>query len=110
MPRKGEKMSLEQRCKIGAALKNRCFSEEHKRKISESMSKRMVLRWKTNPQVMKGEDNPNHRLSAEDVVEIKQALKDPYRGLQSELALEYGVNPSIITQIKQGKMWGHIQA
>lgn len=55
-----------------------------------------------------GERNGTAKLSSDDVAAIKRKLKAPYRGLQVELAKEYGVNRATITAINIGKNWSHL--
>jgi hypothetical protein len=48
------------------------------------------------------------KLTAEQVKEIKMALLKPYFGIQTALANKYGVNNSLISQIKLGLRWSHL--
>jgi hypothetical protein len=47
-------------------------------------------------------------LSIEEVIEIKKALKNYYRGQIKDIAHFYKVNPSTISSIKTGRMWSYI--
>jgi len=49
------------------------------------------------------------KLSVEQVIEIKIALKNPYRGLVTELSKKYGVKSNTISEIKNGNNWSHIK-
>jgi hypothetical protein len=49
------------------------------------------------------------KLSVEEVIEIKIALKNPYRGLVTELSKKYGVKSNSISEIKNGNNWSHIK-
>lgn len=55
---------------------------------------------------LKGEDRPNSKLSNHQVKEIKRQLMRGAR--QTELAEKYGVNQTLISAIKTGKVWAHI--
>lgn len=44
------------------------------------------------------------KLTEQEYTEIRRALERPYRGLGKKLAEKYGVHPSMITLIKQGKV------
>lgn len=52
-----------------------------------------------------GEKNGMAKLTAREVVEIRNALLSNYRGLQCRLAKRYGVADAIISYIKSGKRW-----
>lgn len=54
-----------------------------------------------------GEKHPVAKLSNADVVEIKAALQDPYRGQVTDLAEKYGVKKSAISAIKHGRNRKH---
>ena len=47
------------------------------------------------------------KLEIEDVIQIKEALQSPYLGVIKNLALKYGVDQSLISQIKNGDRWAH---
>ena len=48
-------------------------------------------------------------LSVEEVIEIKKALKNFYRGQIKDLAHFYKVSERQISHIKNGDRWSHIQ-
>jgi hypothetical protein len=48
-------------------------------------------------------------LSVEEVIEIKKALKHYYYGQCKDLAHYYKVDLRIISNIKQGKRWSHVE-
>ena len=98
MAKKGETLSAEIRQKISKTLKGKPKSAESRRKMSEAWN-----------QDHRGEKNPNHKLSEQDVLAIKIALKDPYWGVQTELAWQYGVKKAAISKIKCGQAWEHIE-
>jgi hypothetical protein len=52
--------------------------------------------------------HPCQILSVEEVIEIKKALQNPYRGQQQDLAHFYKVNQPAISNIKTGTTWSHI--
>lgn len=60
------------------------------------------------PRVLRGVNNPNCRLSEEEVREIKVRLGRGVVG--SALAREYDVDPGLISMIKHGKRWSHVEA
>ncbi|MDE9537232.1 HNH endonuclease signature motif containing protein [Xenorhabdus bovienii] len=55
-----------------------------------------------------GEQVGTAKLTAKDVIEIRERLKTPYKGLCRDLAAEFGVVASTITWIKQGEVWKHV--
>jgi len=48
-------------------------------------------------------------LSVEEVIEIKKALQHYYRGQVTDLSHFYKVDKRIISNIKRGNRWSHIQ-
>ena len=50
----------------------------------------------------------NQLLLEEDVIEIKNRLKKPYRGINYELAIKYNVKQSTISHIRTGRNWSWI--
>lgn len=57
---------------------------------------------------LKGGRNPFAVLTKDDVRRIKQRLTTPYHGLGRELAKEFNVSPSCITDIRKGRAWSWI--
>jgi hypothetical protein len=55
-----------------------------------------------------GEKAWQHKLTEKQVIEIKQKLKNPYIGINNDLANFYSVNHRTISDIKLGKRWSHI--
>lgn len=53
-----------------------------------------------------GENASRARLTTIQVTEIKEELKHPYKGIQTALAIRYGVYTSAISNINLGKTWG----
>lgn len=61
--------------------------------------------------LMRGENCPAHKLTAKDVAEIKYRLEtETWRGVQRELAREYGVSHSTIHRIKLGSAWAWLRS
>ena len=56
----------------------------------------------------KGSRNSRAKLSEEDVLCIKDCLKDPYPGIVCDLARRFGVRHTAISRIKSGTRWGHL--
>jgi hypothetical protein len=56
-----------------------------------------------------GEKVWNHKLSDDEVDEIKKALKYYYRGQLKDLAHFYKVDPATISDIKRGLTWSHVE-
>lgn len=56
----------------------------------------------------RGEQVPSSKLKEYEVVEIKEALKTPYRGILKDLGEKYGVGKSTIHWIKKGGSWAHV--
>lgn len=57
----------------------------------------------------KGHDHHQSKLTENDVIEIKRRLKGMYKGLQKDLAVEFGVSNHAICDIHRGKTWRHIK-
>lgn len=55
-----------------------------------------------------GERVATAKLSSTQVLEIKEALKNNYRGLSNVLAEKYGVHKTVISRIKTGAIWASI--
>ena len=58
-------------------------------------------KWTGHP----GEKNPHHKLTAKQVVKIKEALRKNEPGTTKKLAAEYGVAYTTIYSIKRGDNW-----
>jgi len=94
-PMKGRKATKETRKKMSKSLKGIKKSEEWKRKIGDAQ---------------RGANNHASKLTEEQVIEIKKELLNKERSRsQSAIAREFGVSPVIISQIKTGKRWSHIE-
>lgn len=74
------------------------------------------LRWGTHQENMmdkvqsgtsnRGERSATHKLTEKQVNDIRNELKNPYWGISRDLAEIYGVDASIISHIKAGRIWG----
>ncbi|EPF5871069.1 HNH endonuclease signature motif containing protein [Morganella morganii] len=56
----------------------------------------------------RGEQVNTAKLTALDVIDIRERLKTPYKGICRDLAVEFGVAKSTITWIKKGEVWKHV--
>jgi len=56
----------------------------------------------------KGENNPHHKLTEEQVIQIKLLLKEGIL-TQEEIADIFGVGKMTISKIKRGKLWKHVK-
>lgn len=64
----------------------------------------MIAKGRKAPQAI-GQDNPNSRLTIEQVIEIK---KTPHYYLSGGLAVKYGVTSQTIRDIRRGRTWRHV--
>ncbi len=58
----------------------------------------------------RGEKHHTTTLTDESVLEILDQFKCPYWGQSRDIAKRYGVSQYVISFIKTGKNWGHLQA
>ena len=80
---------------MSKSLKGIKKSDEWKRKIGEAR---------------RGANNHASKLTEEQVREIKKELFNKEKNrTQTAIAKEYGVSPGIISQIKTGKRWSHVE-
>lgn len=102
---KGKKLSEETKKKISKALKGskhpmfgktREFTEEHKRKLSEALKGKEGLT---------GEDNPNSKLTREEVLDIKDLI--PVMNM-NQIAEVFRVSRRAIYDIKHQKTWKEV--
>jgi len=98
-----------------------CLSESHKNKISKSNSGKILSNKhrsnlsKTRKEkfkngeliILKGENSPNHKLTEEQVIQIKFFLKEG-KLTQQEIADMFGVSNQTISKIKNNKTWKNI--
>lgn len=57
---------------------------------------------------LRGISNPNNKLTENDVIAIREALKSRKRGTIKALADLYGVKPCTIRSIEVGRLWKHL--
>ncbi len=58
-----------------------------------------------------GADHYNAKLTEKEVLEIREELKNPYRGQVTALAKKYKVSQPVISRVKTRKIWGaHLNA
>ena len=113
-------MSEDEREVISKRFKNRYFSPEHRRKISEANSgeKHWLYGRETPAETKKklslanigrniGENCGISKLKNEDVVKIKKMFKQEYS--DKEIALKFNVSRSNINAIRRGVTWKHIK-
>lgn len=55
-----------------------------------------------------GEKAWQHKLTEKEIIEIKEKLKNPYCGINNDLAHFYKVNHRTISSIRRGITWAHI--
>lgn len=58
---------------------------------------------------LRGELHHQNKLTEQEVIEIKKALLNPYRGLITELAKKYSVDRKNIYAIKNEESWSWLQ-
>ena len=100
----GIKHSAETRRKISECQKgepNGWLGKKHRPETKEKMS-----RAKKGKRL--GETNHNSKLTTPQVLEIKRRLATEYR-TQAQIARDYRVTPTLISNIKKGKTWRHIK-
>lgn len=61
----------------------------------------------TRGRSLRGPLNPAHKLTQNEVLEIKAAIRDK-AAKQKDIAAKYGVTPTLVSQIKHGKAWTHV--
>jgi group I intron endonuclease len=114
--KKGRIITEESRLKMSIARKGRKITDKTKKKMSDSSkgkihtddTKKKLSNIRIKNESSKGSNNPKSKLNERDVVEIKQLLKSGIR--QKEIANAYGVTISVISKIKSGEIWKHIDA
>ncbi len=73
-----------------------------------SRQKNVIHSWKTGLKVKQlGQDVSNSKLKNHEVLEIKKLLKQRIK--QKLIAKEFKVDPSLISHINRGYVWGHIK-
>jgi group I intron endonuclease len=92
----------------GEGISGLKFSEESKKKSSES-HKGQIVSNETRKKIserFKGSNHPLSKLNEEEVLQIKEMLKDGMSYL--EIAKEFNVVEGTISTIKQGRSWKHV--
>lgn len=121
----GLKFTDEQRAHVSAGLKGKPKSAEHRaniwgsRKVTPEMREQMAANGRKSagrpksPEhrarigvAQQGDANHWSKLTTGDVVAIRERLASGERG--RHLAAEFGVHESVISQIKNGRVWRHI--
>ncbi len=84
-----------------------CVNPEHIFVTSRSkLVKNLYATGKMKAPQQKGADNPNAKLSEADVREIRRKKKEG--STHDELAAQFGVTKTTISQIYNRKLWSHI--
>ncbi|MDG1314913.1 MAG: HNH endonuclease [Flavobacteriaceae bacterium] len=75
-----------------------------------SMSENVKHAWITGLKpCIKGENHFNSILTENQVIEIKNQLLKPYRGIGRDLGKKYNVNRKTIGDIRNNKTWKHVK-
>lgn len=115
--KKGKPLSKEHKLKLSESGKGRKFSEEHKINIGNAKRGEKNSNYgKPLPDATKaklstslrGENNPKSKLREEDVLNIRNMLKEGIP--QAEIARMYGVTRQAIFDIKVEKRWKHLRS
>jgi hypothetical protein len=69
----------------------------------------MMIKGRNGWKIFKGQNNGSSVLKDSQVKDIKKRLAKGSRGIGAELAQEFGVSRSLISAIKNGLLWRHIQ-
>ncbi len=93
----GKHLSEESKNKLRESHFGKYHSEETKKKMSETRKEKYL-----------GDNSPNHKLTEEQVIQIKILLLEGNL-TQQEIAGVFGVNRRTISSIKTGKIWSHIK-
>lgn len=118
---KGKKLSEETKRKLSEATKGekgywfgKTFSEDHKEKLKEARKHQVITEEnrKKKSEAMKkkqriGSKSPVSKLKESDVVRIKRLLNEGMRVI--DIAKEYEISHSVISNIKNGKRWTHVK-
>lgn len=105
---RGSNISQETRSKISRALKGNTFTKEHCDNISKALKGREFSE-ETKNKLSKshtGEKHNRSKLTREDVIEIKEALRAGKK--QTEIAKNYPVKRAAINKIATGRSWAHL--
>jgi group I intron endonuclease len=100
--------SAEKRQKMREIFTGRVFSDKTRELMSQAAIGRSLpeeVKEKIS-KTKRGENNPNAKLTTEDVVKIKQLLGEGVS--QTKLSKIYGVNYNVINNIRMGRTWKHV--
>jgi len=98
-------ISKETKKKISEKKKGEHHSKETITKISESRKEKFKS---GELKILRGENSTNHKLTEEQVIQIKLLLKEGIL-TQQEIADMFGVSQLTISAIKTGRSWSHIK-
>ena len=105
----GRKHSKETKLKMAESLKGKRKTEDHCKNLSKALKGKYHSSEakKKMSNAKAGENNPFHKLSEQDVREIKTLLRDK-KLKQKEICDIFRVDRSTISNIKNGRQWSHI--
>ncbi len=101
----GKHHSIKTKNKISESLVGNIVSKETRNKISQTLKEKFK---NSNIKTLKGEKHPRHKLTEQQVIQIKLLLKEGIL-TQQEIADMFGVSRQTISLIKTGKIWSHIK-
>jgi len=84
------------------------LGKHHTNNTKNIISKTMKEKFKNKELNLKGENHPRHKLTEEQVIQIKLLLKEGIL-TQQEIADMFCVSQMTISYIKRGKHWNHIK-
>jgi len=76
--------------------------------LGKHFSEKTKLKMSENHIDFKGENHPRHKLTEEQIIQIKLLLKEDIL-TQQEIADMFGVSRSMISHIKNKRNWNHIE-
>lgn len=71
-----------------------------------TLARNTQLEWETGLVNLRGENNPQHKLTEYDVLKIHLMLSSGISAIR--IASEFGVSDSLIYLIRQGQRWNHV--
>lgn len=110
---KGVPRTEETKKKISEANKGKIIPKEQREKIRmANLGRKPTDEQRKNMSIAQlgkatGNKNPMSKLTEQQVIEIKRLLKDGNKG--ASLARLYTVSTSVISKIKTGKLWSHVE-
>ncbi len=84
------------------------FGNHHSKESKLKMSEKIKEKFKNEELNYRGENNPVHKLTEENVIQIKLLLKEG-KLTQQEIADIFKVSQITISNIKTGKIWSYIK-